>query len=188
MRLVETQADVITLDVVLYVLSTILFLKVLCEIDLALHDGFDSVCVEPLDPLAVLPQSGLGVAPGHLIHSESVLLPSVPHALVDPMIRPRVHAEPVLLVVAVLPLVPPPVLPSVHAHALHVVVEPFPLVLAPVQPSVSAHAPYFVLKPVPVVARTVVPSVDTVTVLLTRKVKTLIDAAISPRFLAWTVL
>lgn len=130
LRLIETQAHVVALDVVLNVLSALLFLEVLREIKLSLKYRFDLILIEPFNSLSIFPQAGLRVAPRHLIQAEAVLFASKPHPLVHAMISPRVDAEAVFLVVTVLALVPTPILPGVNTHALHVVVEPFALIFA----------------------------------------------------------
>lgn len=188
MGFVETQTDVVPLKVVFHVLRAFCFLKILCEIDLSIENGFNLFLIEPLNSFAVFPEPGFRIAPRHLVQPESVLLTAKPHALIHAMIGPSVHTEAVFLVIAVLSLVAPAVLPSVDSHPLHVVVEPLALVLAAIQPGVRADAPYLILKPLSVVARPVVPRIHSHAVLLTREVKALVDASIRPRLLSLPML
>ena len=51
----EAQADIVALYIVLYVLCTLYFREVLCEIFLSVHYGKGDVIIEPLYALAVLP-------------------------------------------------------------------------------------------------------------------------------------
>ena len=98
-------------------------------------DGLHLNLVEPLDALAIFPQTVLSfVVLGHHVSANAVLLSFVPVAFVASAVSPSVHTEAMLLVILVFTLVHSAVVPNVNAHTLHVILEPLAFVPTTVEP------------------------------------------------------
>ena len=131
--------------------------------------------IEPLDTLAILPQSILYfVVLGHHICAKTMLLAFVPVALVAPLVCPLVNAEAMLLVILVLASILTAIIPNVDSHALHVIVQPLTLVLTAIKPRVNANARDLILSPVARVHRPIVPLVTSNAMLAAKGIVTLI--------------
>lgn len=112
-----------------------------CIVHLQVIDGLNLSLVEPLDALAVFPESKLNfIVFGNHICAKAVLLALVPIALIAALVSPGVNSEPMLFVIFVLPLVHATVVPDIDAHAFHVVVQPLSLVTSTVEPRVDADS------------------------------------------------
>jgi len=105
--------------------------------------------VEPLDTLAVLPETELYfVVFGHNVRPQTVLLTLVPKAFVAALVGPSINSEAMFFIVLVLSAVHPSVVLNVNAHTFHIVIKPLSLVLAAVQPRINTDPRNFILSPI----------------------------------------
>lgn len=147
----------------------------------SLVDRGDLSFVEPLNALAVLPQTELYLFVfWHKVSADSVLFASVPVALVAAAVHPGVNTKPVLFVILVLALIHPAVIPDVDAVPLHVIIVPLTFIPPPVQPGVYSEPADFILSPVPRILASIRPLVAADAVFAAIRVISFVPALVSP--------
>ena len=163
--------------------------KVAGHLEPVLVNEHNSLLVEPLDTLPVLPEAVLdGLLAGVDVGSESMLLALVPPAFVLASISPVVHTVAFFLVIQVLSVVAHAISVDVDAVAAHVVVGPLTEVLAAVLPEVGAESIDLVVQPLSFVGRSVGPSVFAEAFLLAHHVLALVLRTLRPGLETLTVL
>ena len=137
-------------------------MEVLGVVQLIHVDCLDLILVEPLNTLAIFPQTELLFAIlRHVVSAHPMLFTSIPVALVAPAISPSVDAEAVFLVILVLTLVNSAIIPNIDTHTLHVILEPLALVAPSIKPRVDAYSADFVLPPISRILAAIIPLVAT---------------------------
>ena len=144
--------------------------------------------VDPLSPLALLPNTQSHLSIGRCVLAVAMLLAILPVALVLAAIWPEEHPVALLFVIAVLAFVLSAVGPGEHAASVHFVVEPGADEHAAVGPVVLALTLDVVVLEVTVVCASVSPGESALAVLLAMHVDAIVFGTVGPCFNTLSVL